>query len=244
VSVRYLSCGDTAFTVEFGNEISPVINGKVMALHAVIGEAKAAGRLAGVVETVPTMRSLMVTYDPAKTSRSALQPEIAALIAAGLSAEGKTRKVTIPCCYDGEEFAPDLADVAQRTKKTPQQVIECHLASPFKVYVLGFMPGLAYVAGLDPSLYLPRRSQPRVRLPRSTVAIAMDMTTIYPFESPGGWHLIGRTPLLMFDQRQPQPVFLAPGDSVTFERIDRKTYDKLAHEAEAGTLDWAKLVTA
>jgi len=244
VSVRYLSCGDTAFTVEFGNEISPAINGQVMTLHAVIGEAKAAGRLGGVVETVPTMRSLMVTYDPVKTSRSALQPEIDALIASGLSAEGKTRKVTIPCCYDGEDFAPDLADVAARTKKTPEQVIACHLASPFKVYVLGFMPGLAYVAGLDPSLYLPRRSQPRVRLPRSTVAIAMDMTTIYPFESPGGWHLIGRTPLLMFDQRQPQPVFLAPGDSITFERIDRKTYDKLAREAEAGTLDWTKLVTA
>ncbi len=89
MSVRYLSCGDTAFTVEFGNEISPEINGQVMALHAVIGEAKASGRLAGVVETVPTMRSLMVTYDPVKTSRGALQPEIDTLIAAGLSAEGQ-----------------------------------------------------------------------------------------------------------------------------------------------------------
>ena len=100
-------------------------------------------------------------------------------------------------------------------------MIAGHLASPFKVYVLGFMPGLAYIAGLEPSLYLPRRSQPRVRLPRSTVAIAMDMTTIYPFESPGGWHLIGRTPLWMFDQRREQPVFLAPGNSLTFERIGR-----------------------
>ena len=95
-----------------------------------------------------------------------------------------------------------------------EQVIAAHLASPFKVYVLGFMPGLAYIAGLDQSLYLPRRSQPRVRVPRSSVAIAMDMTTIYPFESPGGWHLIGRTPLWMFDKRREQPVFLAPGDSL------------------------------
>ena len=100
-------------------------------------------------------------------------------------------------------------------------MIAAHLGSAFKVYVLGFMPGLAYIAGLEPSLYLPRRSQPRVRLPRSTVAIAMDMTTIYPFESPGGWHLIGRTPLWMFDKRREQPVFLAPGDSLTFERIGR-----------------------
>lgn len=242
MSVRYLSCGDTAFTVEFGNEISPAINGQVMALHAAIGQAKSAGGLSGVVETVPTMRSLMVTYDPLATTRAELQPEIEALVARGLKATGTTRQVTIPCCYDDPEFAPDLKEVAERTKKTPEQVIQAHLKSAFKVYVLGFMPGLAYVAGLDPSLYLPRRSQPRVRLPRSTVAIAMDMTTIYPFESPGGWHLIGRTPLMMFDKRKPQPVFLAPGDSVAFQRIDRKAFDRLEAESERGTLDWSKLV--
>lgn len=244
MSVRYLSCGDTAFTVEFGNEISPAINGQVMALHAAIGQAKQAGKLSGVVETVPTMRSLMVAYDPLSTTRAELQPAIEALVARGLKATGTTRQVAIPCCYDGAEFAPDLKEVAERTKKTPEQVIEAHLKSAFKVYVLGFMPGLAYIAGLDPSLYLPRRGQPRVRLPRSTVAIAMDMTTIYPFESPGGWHLIGRTPLWMFDQRREQPVFLAPGDSVSFQRIDRKTFDKMAHEVERGTLDWNKLVKA
>ncbi|MCW5733658.1 MAG: 5-oxoprolinase subunit PxpB [Enhydrobacter sp.] len=242
MSVRYLSCGDTAFTVEFGNEISPQINGQVMALHAAIGEAKAAGGLAGVVETVPTMRSLMVSYDPARATRAELQPQIDALIARGLSADSVGRKVRMPCCYDGEEFAPDLAEVAERTKKTPEQVISAHLGSAFKVYVLGFMPGLAYVAGLDPSLYLSRRSQPRVRVPRSTVAIAMDMTTIYPFESPGGWHLIGRTPLWMFDQRREQPVFLAPGDQLTFERIGRAEFDDIARKVEAGTLDWSELI--
>jgi KipI family sensor histidine kinase inhibitor len=104
------------------------------------------------------------------------------------------------------------------------------------------MPGFAYSAGLEPSLYLPRRSQPRVRVPRSSVAIAMNMTIIYSFETPGGWHLIGRTPLWMFDQRREQPVFLAPGDSLTFQRIDRRTYDRIAREVEAGTLDWSTLV--
>ena len=244
MSVRYLSCGDTAFTVEFGNAISPRINGQVMALHGAIGAAKEAGELGGLIETVPTMRSLMVTYDPLATSRAELQPRIDALIAGGLAAEVKTRRVTVPCCYDDAEFAPDLAEVAERTGKTPEQVITAHLASDFKVYVLGFMPGLAYVAGLDRSLYLPRRSQPRVRLPRSSVAIAMDMTTISPFESPGGWHLIGRTPLFMFDQRRDQPVFLAPGDSLHFQRIDRKAYDRIAKQSEAGSLDWSTLVPA
>ena len=244
MSVRYLSCGDTAFTVEFGNEISPEINGRVMALHAAIGRSREAGELAGVVETVPTMRSLMVAYDPMVTSRADLQPRIDTLIARGLPTGMASRRVTLPCCYDDPEFAPDLAEVAERTKKTTEQVIAAHLASPFKVYVLGFMPGLAYVAGLERSLYLPRRAQPRVRVPRSSVAIAMDMTTIYPFESPGGWHLIGRTPLWMFDKRREQPVFLAPGDSLSFQRIDRKTYDRIARDVEAGTFDWAKLVKA
>ena len=151
MSVRYLSCGDTAFTVEFGNEISPEINGRVMALHAAIGVAREAGEISGVVETVPTMRSLMVTYDPLSTSRADLQPQVDALIARGLPVDAKNRLVTVPCCYDDPEFAPDLAEVAERTKKTPEQVVAAHLASPFKVYVLGFMPGLAYVAGLDQS---------------------------------------------------------------------------------------------
>jgi KipI family sensor histidine kinase inhibitor len=244
VSVRYLSCGDTAFTVEFGNEISPAINGQVMALHAAIARDREAGGLAGVVETVPTMRSLMVTYDPAKATRAELQPQIDALLAHGLPADPATRRVTIPCCYDDPEFAPDLADVADRTGRTVEQVIEGHLASAFKVYVLGFMPGLAYIAGLDPSLTLPRRNQPRVRVPQSSVAIAMDMTTIYPFESPGGWHLIGRTPLWMFDRRREQPVFLAPGDSLAFRRIDRAEFDRIAAAVEAGTLDWSTLVRA
>jgi KipI family sensor histidine kinase inhibitor len=242
VSIRYLSCGDTAFSVEFGNEISPHINGQVMALHAAIRETRAKGALPGVVETVPSYRSLMVTYDPLATSRAELQPRIDTLIEGGLSTEGQSRRANIPCCYDGPEFAPDLVEVAQRTKKTPEQVIESHLASVFRVYFMGFMPGLPYCAGLSPALYLPRRDQPRLRVPRSSVAIAMDQTTIYPFESPGGWHLIGRTPLWMFDQRREQPVFLAPGDSLSFERIDRATYDAIASRVEAGTLDWAELI--
>src|SRR5262245_39801663 len=213
-----------------------------MALHTAIGHVQAAGGLAGLVESVPTMRSLMVTYDPLATSRVTLEPALSDMIEHGLPAEGTGREVTLPCCYDDPEFAPDLAEVAGRTGKSPEQVIAGHLASAFKVYVLGFMPGLAYIAGLDPSLVLPRRAEPRVRVPRSSVGIAMNMTTIYPFESPGGWHLIGRTPLWMFDQRREQPVFLAPGDRVSFQRIDRAAFDYISRAVEVGTFDWATLI--
>jgi KipI family sensor histidine kinase inhibitor len=244
LNVRFLSCGDTAFTVEFANEVSPDINGRVIALHTAIGCRQAAGELVGLVETVPTMRSLLVVYDPLLTSRATLQPAIEGMIQHGLAPESTSREVTIPCCYDGSDFAPDLQEVSKRTGKSTEQVIAGHLASAFKVYHLGFMPGLAYAVGLDPSLVLPRRAVPRVRVPRSSVAIVMDWTTIYPFESPGGWHLIGRTPLWMFDQRREQPVFLAPGDRVSFKRINQQTFDRIARQVEAGTLDWSTLVMA
>jgi KipI family sensor histidine kinase inhibitor len=241
VSVRYLDCGDTAFSVEFGSTIAPEINARVMGLHARVAAERDAGRLPGVVETIPSMRALMVFYDPLATSRAALQPAIEALVAGGLEHAAPSRTLSIPCCYDDPEFAPDLPDVAARTGLTTEAVIAAHLASDFRVYVLGFMPGLAYIVGLAKELELPRRSQPRVRVPRSSVGIAMNMTTIYPFDSPGGWHVLGRTPLLMFDQRRAQPVLLAPGDVLRFRRVNRAEHDAIAAKAEAGTLDWATL---
>jgi KipI family sensor histidine kinase inhibitor len=245
VSTRFLDCGDTAFSVEFGSTIAPEINARVMALHGAIAAEREAGRLAGVVETVPSMRALLVIYDPLTVARAELQPAIEGLLAGGLMAEGKARRVTLPCCYDDPEFAPDLADVAQRTGISPDHVIQLHLASEFRVYVLGFMPGLAYMAGLEAKLHLPRRASPRVRVPAQSVAIATEMTTIYPFESPGGWHLIGRTPVAMFDaRRSEQPVTLAPGDAVRFRRISRAEYDSLAAEAERAPFDIARFIEA
>jgi KipI family sensor histidine kinase inhibitor len=241
LSVRYLNCGDTAFSVEFGSTIAPEINAQVMGLHARIAAERTAGRLPGVVETIPSMRALMVCYDPLATTRAALQPEIEALVSGGLEAAAPSRTLEIPCCYDDPEFAPDLPEVAQRTGLTAEEVIARHAQSDFHVYVLGFMPGLAYVVGLAAELELPRRSQPRVRVPRSSVGIAMNMTTIYPFDSPGGWHVLGRTPLWMFDQRREQPVLLAPGDRLQFRRISRTEYDAIAAKVEAGTLDWSTL---
>jgi KipI family sensor histidine kinase inhibitor len=241
LAVRYLDCGDTAFSVEFGSTITPEFNAAVMGLHARIAAERDAGRLPGVVETVPSMRALMVCYDPLTTTRAQLQPAIEALVLGGLEAAGASRMLAIPCCYDDPEFAPDLAEVAARTGLTTEDVIDRHATADFQVYVLGFMPGLAYVVGLPKELELPRRSQPRVRVPRSAVGIAMNMTTIYPFDSPGGWHLLGRTPLRMFDQRREQPVLLAPGDRLRFRRISRAEYDAIAAAVDDGTFDWAAL---
>jgi len=243
VSTRFLDCGDTAFSVEFGSTIAPEINARVMALHGAIAAEREAGRLTGVVETVPSMRALLVIYDPMAATRAALQPAIEALLAGGRVAEVRSRRLTLPCCYDDAEFALDLDDVAERTGVSPEEVIKLHLASEFRVYVVGFMPGLPYLVGLAKKLHLPRRASPRVRVPAQSVAIATEMTVVYPFESPGGWHLIGRTPVSMFDARRgAEATTLAPGDTVRFRRISRAEYDSLAAEAERTPFDVARFV--
>jgi len=245
VSTRFLDCGDTAFSVEFGSTIAPDINARVMALHGAIAAEREAGRLTGVVETVPSMRALLVFYDPLSTTRAALQPAIEALLVGGQAITARSRRLTLPCCYDDAEFALDLADVAQRTGISQERVIELHLASEFRVYMVGFMPGLPYLAGLAKPLHLPRRASPRVRVPARSVAIATEMSVVYPFESPGGWHLLGRTPVSMFDTRRGAgATTLAPGDTVRFRRISRAEYDALSAEAERAPFDVERFVEA
>lgn len=240
MGVKYLSCGDTAFSVEFGTAIEPDINARVMGLHAAIKAERAAGRLAGVVEAVPSFRALLIHYDPLTTSRAALEPAVAELVAQDRRATAIGRHWLIPCCYDDPELAPDLPDVAERTKLTAEQVIGLHSGAEFTVYVVGFMPGFPFMGGLPKELELPRRKQPRLAVPQSSVAIALVMTGIYPWESPGGWHLIGRTPLRMFDPRRAEPSLLGPADRVRFRRIDRVEFDALAAAQQAGTLDVAR----
>lgn len=236
VTPKLLSAGDTAFVVEFGDTIDRPTNARVMALHHAIAQARAQGDLPGVIETVPTFRSLMVQYDPLHTSRSELEAPVLAMAQqeAGMTAAG--RRWRIPVCYDAE-LAPDLDEVAERTGLSREQVVERHLGATFFAYVLGFMPGFAYLGGLPRELELPRRKEPRVRVPKNSVAIAQALTAIYPWESPGGWHLIGRTPIALFDLRRPQPILWAAGDEVVFRRIDRGAFDTIARQVEAGTFD-------
>lgn len=240
MSVKYLSCGDTAFSVQFGTTIDAATNAKVMGLHAAIKVEKAAGRLAGLVETVPSFRALLVHYDPLATSRAELEPVIDRLVATRHTAATIGRRWLIPCCYDDPELAPDLNDVAARTGHSTEEVVALHSGTTFAVYVIGFMPGFPFMGGLPKSLELPRRKQPRLNVPRSSVAIALNMTGVYPWESPGGWHLIGRTPLYMFDQRRAEPSLLGPADRVRFRRIARSEFDTLSGRQREGTLDVRK----
>lgn len=230
------SFGDTGFSVEFGEGIDRAVNAQVMALHAALAEAG----LPGVVETIPSFRALLIQYDPLLATRAELETAVRAMLP-DLKAEQRSGRLwRLPVCY-APDFAPDLDEVAERCGMDREAVIGLHGGGRFFVYMLGFMPGLAYMGGLDAKLHLPRRSSPRLKVPQGSVAIAESMTTIYPWESPGGWHLIGRTPLKLFDAARDEPILLAAGDEVTYRAISAEDYAAMLAQVEAGSFDYAAL---
>lgn len=230
------SFGDTGFSVEFGDGIDRGVNAMVMALHTALGDANPAG----LVETIPSFRALLVQYDPLATSRATLETQVRGLLD-GLRPQQKAGRLwRLPACY-APDLAPDLQEVAQNCKLTPAQIIALHTGGRYFVYMLGFMPGLAYMGGLDAALHLPRRKEPRTKVPQGSVAIAESMTNIYPWESPGGWHLIGRTALKLFDPARTEPILLAAGDEVTFYAVSADDYVAMQRQVEQGSFDYDAL---
>jgi inhibitor of KinA len=228
-AARFLPSGDTALLVEFGDRVDRQLSALVLALD----ERLAAAKLHGVVETVPTLRSLTVHYDPAVMTHDGLQARIQTMLAGLEGRQAHGRSWTIPVCYD-PSVGPDVGDVAKRAGREAKAVVELHASVRYRVYMLGFLPGQPYVGDLPEALHLPRRENPRTAVPPGSVAIATTMTTIYPLESPGGWHLIGRTPVRLFDASREPPVLLAPADDASFKPISLAEFERLEASARAG----------
>jgi inhibitor of KinA len=227
LKVRFLSAGDRALVVEFGDRIDRALSDGVLRLNAAI---RSEG-LAGVVETVPTFRSVTVYFDPLITSRAELERAVAGLLHSQRSSRIAATQWRIPVCYE-DELAPDLAEVARLTGLPPGDVVARHSGTRYHVYMLGFLPGFPYMGDLPQQLGLPRRADPRLRVPAGSIAIATSLTAIYPYESPGGWHLIGATPVRLFDAERQRPALLAPGDAVIFEPIGRARYAAICQAVE------------
>jgi KipI family sensor histidine kinase inhibitor len=226
-----LTSGDTALVVEFGDRIDAAISGCVLAF----AQRVSAAALPGVIEVVPTFRSLMVHYDPLQTSHAALTTALVPMLQGLAPGAGGGRHWVIPTCYDAS-VALDLAEVAARTGVSESELVTLHATTTFHVYMLGFLPGFPYLGGLPKALQLPRRETPRLKVPPGSVAIAMDMTCIYTLESPGGWHVLGRTPVVLFDVRRDPPAPLAAGDKVLFEPISLEEYRRLSAVAHTDGL--------
>lgn len=211
---RFLPSGDAALTVELGEGVDRAVCAKVVRLHRHL----LAHPLEGVTETLPTFRSLLIQFDPRIAEPAALEAALADIVAALPDEPLPSRRWTIPVCYD-PQLALDIEDVAGLSGMSVNDVIACQSGQSYYIYMLGFLPGYAYMGDVPQPLQLPRRKDPRTRVPAGSLAIATAFASIYPFESPGGWHIIGRTPLGFFDANAERPALLAPGDAVRFEPI-------------------------
>jgi KipI family sensor histidine kinase inhibitor len=230
--VRFLPAGDKALVVEFGDRVERALSERVLRLAERLKQL----RLEGVLETLPTFRSLLVRYDPLQTSGSALEKAIEAHLADQSTAREQARLWQIPACYD-RRCAPDLDEVAERTGLTTDEVVARHSGTRFLVYVVGFAAGFPYMGDLPPELVLPRRSDPRVRVPAGSIAMATTLTGIYPLESPGGWHLIGASPIRLFDPAWERAALLRPGDFANFEPVDFAEYERIRAAVERNEYD-------
>jgi KipI family sensor histidine kinase inhibitor len=234
---RLSPLGDTAWIVEFGSVIDEPTHERVMGLAQALAEAKARGQWSDVVEWVPAFTTLTVHFTTAGESDAAQAAAGALLeLARGAAPQSRPgRRWRLPVCFDAE-FAPDLDELAQAQGLSPRQVIELMTRTTFRVYMLGFQPGFAYLGGLPAALERPRRATPRTAVPERSVAVAGRMCAVYPWRSPGGWHLLGRTPLALFNAASSDPAWLHPGDEVRWVAIERARHDELERSAAMGAI--------
>lgn len=232
-NVRMLNASEQGLVVEFGTEVSPEINAQVQQLsRAIISK-----NLPEIIEVVPTYRSLMIYFDPIKLSRNDLIKLINELLSGMQGQDAKKsggRVVSVPVCYGGE-YGPDLGFVAEHNGLTKEEVIEIHTSRPYLVYMLGFTPGFPYLGGMSEKIATPRLATPRVKIPEGSVGIAGTQTGFYPIESPGGWQLVGRTPIKAFDPKIDKPFMFDSGDYLHFKAISEEEFVKIRKEVEAGT---------
>ncbi|MBI5016110.1 MAG: 5-oxoprolinase subunit PxpB [Deltaproteobacteria bacterium] len=223
---RIRLCGDSALSVEVGQGISAAVHRRVLALRdRVEGES-------GVVALVPGYRSLFIQYDPWEVSAEALIAAVQTALArtSGRPAAAEGRLMEIPVCYD-PSLGPDLEEVARVHGLSGAEVVRRHAAPVYTVYLLGFTPGFVFLGGLDPRLRTPRLPEPRSRVPAGSVGIAGSQTGAYAVPSPGGWRLVGRTPLRLFDAGRAEPALLRPGDRVRFRPISLAEYGSSGGES-------------
>src|SRR6476646_8166753 len=228
---RILPSGDSAITVELSRNIDDAANQRVLALDRTLADEP----IAGVNETVPTYRSLLGHYDPVQIDFDILSEKLVSLAQRPVPPETKPRRWRIPVVYGGQHGV-DLEDVAKTLKTTPDEIVARHVAGDYRVAMIGFTPGWSYLSGLEKSLHMPRRKDPRLLTPAGTISIGGVQTGVQCLAGPSGWHLLGRTAVRTYQLHRDPTFLLEPGDYVTFSRIDVRTYSEQLRAAEAGEI--------
>jgi inhibitor of KinA len=219
--------GDRALVVRCGVAIDEGTFHRVQALSQRLEESPPLG----IIEYVPAFTTVTIYYDPLRVSLQILSQAIDQLAGSSrVQPPAQQRTVEIPVCY-GDEFGPDLEEVACHNQLAVDEVVAIHAAGEYRVHMLGFVPGFPYLGGMSPRIATPRRSTPRLKVPAGSVGIGGSQTGIYPFATPGGWQLIGRTPLALFRPLEDPPTLLAAGDVARFRPITPQEFQQLAESA-------------
>ncbi|MBR3770099.1 MAG: 5-oxoprolinase subunit PxpB [Lachnospiraceae bacterium] len=228
--IRILTAGDSSLLVEFGKEISPDINRKIAATVQLMKEQ----HIEGVVDIIPAFCSLLINYDPRVISYEEMKQRMQDLIKVDAKAEaGRKRVFEIPVCYGGE-YGPDIANIAKNAGLSEKEVIEIHSSRDYLIYMLGFLPGFTYLGGLDERIHTPRLATPRIKINAGSVGIGGSQTGIYPLDSPGGWQLMGMTPVKTYDPEREIPILVEAGDYIRFVPITEAEYLEIKAQVERG----------
>ena len=228
----FLDAGDTALVIQYGEVVDVSINRIVRQLAHAVKQLD----MPGIIDIVPTMRSLMIHYDPLSLSKQALIGAVQPLLYDLEELEENNKKWLIPVCYEGE-FAPDINEVSKATNTTIDEIVKQHTLLELEVFMMGFLPGFPYI-GLLPEIFdLPRRIEPRVYIPPRSISVAARQTTIYTINSPGGWHLIGRTPVDFYDANRDEPILVCAGDRIKFKSIPSSEFTEVEADIKAGNFN-------
>lgn len=229
-NIRILTAGDSSLLVEFGKEISPEINRKIAATVQLMRDQS----IEGVVDVIPAFCSLLINYDPRVVSYENIKARIQGLLKVDAKAGGGMKKIyEIPVCYGGE-YGPDIANIAKNAGLTEEEVIQIHSSRDYLIYMLGFLPGFCYLGGLDERIHTPRLANPRLKINAGSVGIGGSQTGIYPLDSPGGWQLMGMTPVKTYDPEREVPILVEAGDYIRFVPIDEEEYKRIKELVERG----------
>ena len=226
---KILTVGDSSVLIEFGKEISPAINARIATMVKLLKVQQ----IEGIIDMIPSFCALLINYDSRVISYSKLKKRLENVLKLDAESESvATRVFEIPVCYGGK-YGPDMTNLEEHSGLSEKEIIQIHSGSDYLIYMLGFLPGFPYLGGLDERIHIPRLASPRIKIPAGSVGIGGAQTGIYPLDSPGGWQLLGQTPVKTYDPERETPILFEAGDYIRFVPVSEKEFLEIEKQVKA-----------